>query len=119
MAAVKRGCVAAPQVAGRAVRASLTSLEYLRCAAEAVESIERQFAQVRPPTRFAAWHHESLPVREKQLALSRTALATLRSGAAPETVATLEAGNPRLLERASEIAGELGMPERVGELAGR
>ena len=118
LAVVKRGCVAARQVAERAVRTSAIQVVYLRRAAQAAESIQREFAKVRPPTRFAAAHHDSLRLGEKQLALIRTALARLQGGAAPEAVAGLEARNRRLLQRSNEIADELGLPECVSELAG-
>lgn len=115
---VERGCVAARQVGERAVGASAAPAVYLHRAAEAAESIQRQFAKVRPPTRFAAAHRDSLRLGEKQLALIRTALARLQGGAAPEAVADLEARNRRLLQRSNEIADELGLPACVSELAG-
>jgi hypothetical protein len=118
LAAVKRGCVAARQVAERVVGTSAAPVVYLRRAAEAAESSQRQFAKVRPPTRFAAAHRDSLRLGEQQLALIRTALARLQGGAAPEAVAGLEARNRRLLQRSNEIAYELRLPECVSELAG-
>jgi len=118
LAVVKRSCVAARQVAERAVGTSAAPVVYLHRAAEAAESIQHQFAKVRPPTRFAAAHRDSLRLGEKQLALIRTALARLQGGAAPEAVAGLEARNRRLLQRSNEIADELGLPECVSELAG-
>jgi len=118
LAVVKRGCVAARQVAERAVGTSAAPVVYLHRAAEAAESIQHQFAKVRPPTRFAAAHRDWLRLGEKQLALIRTALARLQGGAAPEAVAGLEARNRRLLQRSNEIADELGLPECVSELAG-
>lgn len=48
---VKRGCLAARQVAERAVLTSAAPAAYLRRAAEAAESIQREFANVRPPAR--------------------------------------------------------------------
>lgn len=117
LAVVKRNCVAARQVAERAVRTSAAPAGYLRWAAEAVESIQREFAKVRPPIRFAAAHRESLRLGGKQLALIRMALARLHGGAPPYAVADLEAGNRRLLQRSNEIADELGLPECVSELA--
>ncbi len=118
LALVKRNCVAARQVAERAVRTSAAPAGYLRRAAEAAESIHREFAKVRPPTRFAAAHREWLRLGGKQLALIRTALARLEGGAAPEAAADLEARNRRLLQRSNEIADELGLPACVSELAG-
>ena len=118
MAVVKRGCVAARQVAEQAVRTSAAPVGYLRRAAEAAESIQLEFAKVRPPTRFAAAHRESLRLGGKQLALIRTALARLHGGAAPEAVAALEARNRRLLQRSNEIADELGLPECVSKPVG-
>ena len=118
LAVVKRACVAARQVAERAVGTSAAPVVYLHRAAEAAEAIQHQFAKVRPPTRFAAAHRDSLRLGEKQLALIRTALARLQGGAAPEAVAGLEARNRRLLQRSNEIADELGLPECVSELAG-
>jgi hypothetical protein len=115
---VKRGCVAARQVAERAVGTSAAPVVYLHRVAEAAESIQRQFAKVRPPTRFVAAHRELLRLGEKQLALIRTALARLRGGATPEAVAGLEARNRRLLQHSNEIGDELGLPECVSELAG-
>ena len=118
LAVVERSCVAARQIAERVVGTSAAPAVYLRRAAEAAESIQRQFAKVRPPTRFAAAHRDSLRLGEQQLALIRTALARLQGGTAPEAVAGLEARNRRLLHRSNEIAGELGLPECVSELAG-
>jgi hypothetical protein len=118
LAVVKRGCVAARQVAERVVGTSAAPVVYLRQAAEAAESIQRQFAEVRPPTRFAAAHRDSLRLGEQQLALIRTAVARLQRGAAPEAVADLEARNRRLLQRSNEIADELGLPACVSELPG-
>jgi len=118
LAVVKRSCVAARQVAERAVGTSAAPVVYLHRVAEAGESIQHRFAKVRPPTGFAAAHRDSLRLGEKQLALIRTALARLQGGAAPEAVAGLEARNRRLLQRSNEIADELGLPECVSELAG-
>ena len=118
LAVVKRNCVAARQVAERAVRTSAAPVVYLRRAAEAAESIQGEFARVRPPARFAAAHREWLRLGEKQLALIRTALARLRGGAAPSAVAALEARNRRLLQRSNEIADELGLPECVSKPVG-
>ena len=112
---VKRGCLAARQVAERAVLTSAAPAAYLRRAAEAAESIQREFANVRPPTQFAAAHREWLRLGEKQLALIRTALDRLREGASPHTVAALEVRNRRLLQRSNEIADALGLPECVSE----
>lgn len=114
---VKRGCLAA-QVAERAALKSAAPVVYLRRAAEAAESIQREFANVRPPTQFAAAHREWLRLGEKQLALIRTALARLRGGAAPDAVAALEARNRRLLQRSNEIADELGLSECVSNPVG-
>lgn len=113
LAVVKRGCVAARQIAEQAIRTSAGPAGYLRRAAEAADSIQREFAKVRPPARFAAAHRESLRLGGKQLALIRTALARLRTGAEPEAVAALEVRNRRLLQRSNEIADELGLPECV------
>ncbi|MFP5378847.1 MAG: hypothetical protein ACLGHP_03685 [Vicinamibacteria bacterium] len=118
LAVVKRGCVAARQVAERAVGTSAVPVVYLRRAAEAAESIQREFAKVRPPARFAAAHRESLRLGGKQLVLIRTALARLRGGAAPDAVAALEARNRRLLQHSNEIADELGLPECVSKPVG-
>ena len=118
MAVVKRGCVAARQVAERAVRTSAAPAGYLRRAAEAAESIQREFAEVRPPTRFAAAHREWLRLGEKQLALIRTGLDGLRGGVAPDAIAALEVRNRRLLQRSNEIADELGLPECVSKPVG-
>ncbi|MCA1700286.1 MAG: hypothetical protein LC790_15845 [Actinobacteria bacterium] len=117
LAVVKRGCVAARQVVERAVQTSATPVVYLRGAAEAAESLQREFANVRPPTRFAPVHSELLRLGGMQLTLIRRALARLQGGAAPEAVAGLEARNRRLLQRSNEIADELGLPECVSELA--
>lgn len=119
LAVVKRNCVAAREVAERAVRTSAAPVVYLRRAAEAAESIQREFAKVRPPARFAAVHRESLRLGGKQLALIRTALARLHHGAPPYAVAALEARNRRLLQRSDEIADELGLPECVSKPVGR
>lgn len=118
LAVVKRGCVAARQMAQRAVRANTVPVVYLRRAAEAAESIQDAAARVRPPTRFAAAHRESLRLGGEQLALIRTALARLQGGAAPYAVAALEARNRRLLQRSNEIADELGLPECVSKPVG-
>lgn len=113
LAVAKRTCVAARQVAARAVRTSAVPAAYLRRAAQAAQSIQREFAKVRPPARFAAAHRESLRLGAQQLALIRTAHARLLGGAAPEALVALEARNRRLMQRASEIADELGLPECV------
>jgi hypothetical protein len=118
LAVLKRSCLAAKRVAGPADRASVAPVVFLRRAAGAAESIQREFADVRPPARFAAAHREMLGLGEEQLGLIRTALARWQSGAAPETIAALEARNRRLLERSDELAGELGLPECVGEPVG-
>ncbi len=118
LGAVKRGCVAARQIAERAVRANIVPVVYLRRAAEAAESIQPEFANVRPPARFTAAHRAWLRLGAKQLALIRTALARLRGGAAPYAVAALEASNRRLLQRSNEIANELGLPECVSKPVG-
>lgn len=83
LAVVKRNCAAARQIAERALRTSAAPAGYLRRATEAAESIQREFAKVRPPTRFAAAHRESLRLGDKQLALIRTVLARLHGGALP------------------------------------
>jgi hypothetical protein len=113
LAVVKHNCVAARHVAEQAVRTSATPAGYLRRAAEAAETIQLEFAKVRPPARFAATHRESLRLGGKQLALIRTALDRLRDGAAPDATAALEARNRRLLQRANEIADELGLPDCI------
>ena len=118
LAVVKRNCVAARQVAERALRTSAAPVGYLRRAAEAAESIQREFAKVRPPTRFTAAHREWLRLGSKQLALIRTVLARLHGGAPPYAVAALEARNRRLLQRSNEIADELGLPECVSKPVG-
>jgi len=118
LAVVQRNCVAARQIAERAVRTSAAPAEYLRRVADAAESIQREFAKVRPPTRFTATHHEGLRLGEKQLALIRTALARLQGGAAPYAIAALEARNRRLLQRSNEIADELGLRECVSKPVG-
>jgi len=118
LAVVKRSCLAAKRVAGPTDRASVAPVVFLQRAAEAAESIQREFAAVRPPARFAPVHRELLGLGEEQLGLIRTALARLQSGAAPQTIAALEARNRRLLERSDELAGELGLPECVSEPVG-
>ena len=118
LAVLKRSCLAVKRVAGPADRASVAPVVFLQRAAGAAESIQREFADVRPPARFAAAHRELLGLGEEQLGLIRTALARLQRGAAPEAVAALEARNRRLLERSDELADELGLPECVGEPVG-
>ena len=118
LAVVKRSCLAAKRVAGPADRASVAPVVFLQRAAGAAESIQRDFADVRPPARFAAAHRELLGLGEEQLGLIRTALARLQRGAAPEAVAALEARNRRLLERSDELAGELGLSECLSEPVG-
>ena len=118
LAVLKRSCLAAKRVARPADRASMAPVVLLQRAAEAAESIQRDFADVRPPARFAPAHRELLGLGEEQLSLIRTALSRLQSGAGLEAVAALEARNRRLLERSDELAGELGLPECVGEPAG-
>jgi hypothetical protein len=118
LAVVKHNCVAARQVAEQAVRTSATPEGYLHRAAEAAATIQLEFANVRPPTRFAAAHRESLRLGGKQLVLIRTALARLHGGAAPNAIAALEARNRRLLQRSNEIADELGLPECVSRPVG-
>jgi len=118
LAVVQRSCLAAKRVVGPADRASVAPVVFLQRAAEAAESIQREFAAVRPPARFAPVHRELLGLGEEQLGLIRTALARLQSGAAPQTIAALEARNRRLLERSDELAGELGLPECVSEPVG-
>jgi hypothetical protein len=118
LAVVKHNCAAARHVAEQAVRTSATPAAYLRRTAEAAETIQLEFAKVRPPTRFAAAHRESLRLGGTQLALIRTALARLHGGAAHDAIAALEARNRRLLQRSNEIAAELGLPECVSEPVG-
>ena len=118
LSVVKRGCVAARQIAQRAVRTSAAPVVYLRRAAEAAESIQDAAARVTPPTGFAAAHRESVRLGGKQLVLIRTALARLHGGAPPYAVADLEARNRRLLQRSNEIADELGLPECVSKPVG-
>ena len=118
LAVVKRGCLAAKRVARPADRASVAPVVFLQRAAEAAESIQREFADVCPRARFVPAHRELLRLGEEQLGLIRTALVRLQSGAAPEAVAALEARNRRLLERSDELAGELGLAECVNERVG-
>jgi hypothetical protein len=118
LAVLKRSCLVAKRVARPADRASVAPVVFLQRAAGAAEPIQREFADVRPPARFAAAHREMLGLGEEQLGLIRTALARLQRGAAPEAVAALEARNRRLLERSDELADELGLPECVSEPAG-
>jgi len=118
LAVVKRSCLAAKRVAGPADRASVAPVVFLRRAAGAAESIQCEFADVRPPARFAPAHRELLGLGEEQLGLIRTALSRLQSGATLEAVAALEARNQLLLERSDELAGELGLPECVSEPVG-
>jgi hypothetical protein len=118
LAVVQRGCVAGRQVVERAVRASATAVVYLRGAAEAAQSLQREFANVRPPTRFARVHSELRRLGGMQLTLIRRALARLQGGAATEAVAALEVPNRRLLQRSKEIADEIGLPECVSEPVG-
>ena len=113
LAVVKRSCLVAQRAAGPADRASVAPVVFLQRAAEAVESIQREFTDVRPPARFAPMHRELLELGEEQLGLIRTALARLQSGATPQMVAALEARNQRLLVRSDELADELGLPECV------
>jgi len=115
LAVVKRSCLVAKRAAEPADRASVAPVVFLQRAAGAVESLQREFADVRPPARFAPVHRELLGLGEEQLGLIRAALARLQSGAAPEAVAALEARNQRLLERADELADELGLAECVNE----
>jgi hypothetical protein len=68
LAVVNRGCMAARQVADRVVGTSAAPVVYLRRATEAAESIQRQFVKVRPSTRLAAAHRDSLRLGEQQLA---------------------------------------------------
>ena len=114
---VKRGCVAARQVAEQAVGTGAKPAVVLRRAAEAAESIQHEFAEVRAPARFAAAHREWLRLGKKQLALIRAALDTSRGDAAPN-IAGLEARNRRLLQRSDEIADELGLPACVSKPEG-
>jgi len=118
LAVVKRSCLAAKRIARPTDRAGVAPVVFLQRAAEAAESIQREFADVRPPARFAPVHRELLGLGEEQLGLIRTALSRLQSGAGLEAVAALEARNRRLLERSDEFAGELGLPECVGEPVG-
>ncbi len=118
LAVVKRGCLAAKRAAEQARRASAVPAVYLQRAAEAAEAIEREFAKVRPPTRFAAAHRESLRLGKEQLELIRTAIGRLQSGEPPQALAALQTRNRKLLERANEIADEFGVPECVHDLGG-
>ena len=118
LAVVKRSCLVAKRVVGPTDRASVAPMVFLKRAAEAAESIQREFADVRPPARFAAAHRDMLRLGEEQLGLIRAALSRLQSGAAPEAAAALEARNQRLLERSDELAGELGLPECLSEPVG-
>lgn len=112
----QRGCVAAKRAAEQARRTSAVPAVYLRRAAEAAQSIQREFAKVRPPTRFVTAHRQSVRVGEQQLALIRTAIAKLQRGEAPEALAALQRRNLRLLRRANALAEELGLPDCVNDL---
>jgi len=118
LAVVKRSCLTAKRIAGPADQARVAPVALLHRAAEVAESIEREFADVRPPARFASAHRDMLRLGEEQLGLIRAALSRLQSGAAPEAAAALEARNRRLLERSDELAGELGLPECLSEPVG-
>ncbi len=118
LAVVKRGCLAAKQAAEQAGRTSAVPAVYLQRAAEAAEAIEHEFAKVRPTARFAAVHRESLRLAEQQLELIGTAIGRLQSGEPAQALAGLQTRNRKLLERANEIADELGVPECVHELGG-
>ncbi len=114
----KRVCLDARRAAKHAERASAVPAVYLRRSAEAAESIQEEFRNVHPPTRFAASHRESLRLGEEQIGLIRTALARLQSDADDDEIVALETRNRRLLRRSNELADELALRECVSELAG-
>lgn len=111
----KRVCLDARQAAKHAERTSTVPAVYLRRSAEAAESIQEEFRNVHPPTRFAASHRESLRLGDEQIGLIRTALARLRSDADDVEIVALEARNRRLLRRSNELAHEMGLPDCVNE----
>lgn len=118
VAVVRRDCLAAKQAAEQAGRTSPVPAVYLQRAAEADESIQREFAKVRPPIRFLAAHRTSVRLGEEQLGLIRTAIARLQRGESLRTVAALQARNRRLQRRANEVADQLGVPECIGDVGG-
>jgi hypothetical protein len=111
----KRACLDARRAAKHAKRTNAIPAVYLRRSAEAAESIQEEFRNVHPPTRFAASHRESLRLGDEQIGLIRTALARLQSDADDDEIVALEARNRRLLRRSNELAYEMGLPDCVNE----
>ena len=111
----KRVCLDARQAAKHAERTSAVPAVYLQRSAEAAESIQDEFRNVHPPTRFAASHRESVRLGDEQIGLIRTALARLQSDADDDEIVALEARNRRLLRRSNELAQEMGLPDCVNE----
>ena len=118
-AVLTRTCVTSRQLLAEAAPSPGTPAVFLRRAAEAGASLQRQFEGIRPPARFVAAHRELLRLGRRQLRLIGRALARLQAGAGVDVLADLQARNRRLLQRSDEIAGELGMPECISGVAGR
>lgn len=119
LAVVRRDCLIAQRAAEQAGRTTAVPVVYLQRAAEAAESIQRDFAKLRPPIRFLAAHRTSVRLGEEQLALIRTAIVRLQRGESSRTVAALQARNRRLQRRANKVADQLGVPECIDDVSGQ
>jgi hypothetical protein len=111
---VRRSCLAtkpaAPTNAVPAVQ--------LRRSAEAASTLQRDFARLRPPPRYADAHREAARLGAAQERMIRATLRQLQRGDATGAIADLNARNRRLLRRANRIAEGLGVRECVRDLGG-
>ena len=110
---VRRSCLATKPAAPNAVPAV-----QLRRSAEAASTLQRDFARLRPPPRYADAHREAARLGAAQERLIRAALRQLQRGDATGAIAELNARNRRLLRRANRIAEGLGVRECVRDLGG-
>lgn len=110
---VRRSCLATKPAASNAVPAV-----QLRRSAEAASTLQRDFARLRPPPRYADAHREAARLGAAQERLIRAALRRLQRGDAIGAIADLNARNRRLLRRADRIAEGLGVRECVRDLGG-
>lgn len=110
---VRRSCLATKPAAPNAVPAV-----QLRRSAEAASMLQRDFARLRPPPRYADAHREAARLGAAQERLIHAALRRLQRGDATGSIADLNARNRRLLRRANRIAEALGVRECVRDLGG-
>lgn len=90
----------------------------LRRSAEAASTLRRDFARLRPPSRYADAHREAARLGAAQERMIRAALRQLQRGDATGVIADLNARNRRLLRRGNRIAEGLGVRECVRDLGG-